>query len=470
MSDESIRPDKRTAAAACGCAGWSRSELLRHGAAQAGSGLPAIEPGMPLPAGTGLTRRSFMWRSAGLAMAVYGATAVGPRVFEEGIAEAMAAGPSNAVLVSIFLSGGADSISVLAPVGDPNYAALRPTLALPNDAARAFSEDTSLQWHPNALELKTLHEEGKVSVLPAVGYTDPNQSHFTSRHYWEIGETNPAGRVGWLGRYLDQHGTNNNPLQGLALDYSLAPSLATATNPVAAVPDPANYDFYASGVGSPIETPMLDQLGVLGNLSTGDSQLAKAREAMASTARLRQQLAPFAGTGAGAGYPDTGFSRRLSALAAMVAAGLPLKAVALEGPGGYDTHSDEAQTLVDNLTALSGGLLAFQRDLETRGIADRVLVSVWSEFGRRAEENGGGTDHGAAGLSLLIGTRAQGTMVGGFPGLASGTGGGLDNQGNLRATSDFRSVYCSLLEQWLNVDAGPIIPGADSFARYTLVT
>jgi uncharacterized protein (DUF1501 family) len=468
MSDERNGSDQG-ARAACGCEGWSRSQLLKASAAQAGRGLPAIEPGMPLPAGTGLTRRSFMWRSAGLAMAVYGAAAAGPRVFEEGIAEAMAAGPSDAVLVSIFLSGGADSLSVLVPAADSTYLALRPTLAIPSDAARAFGEDGSLQWHPNTLELKTLHEEGKVSVLPAVGYDDPNQSHFTSRHYWEVGETNPAGRVGWLGRYLDQHGTNNNPLQGLALDWSLAPSLATAQNPVAAVSDPANYNFDAAGVGDPIEGPMLQTLTALGNLGTGDPELAKARGAMASTSRLREQLAPFAGTAPGAGYPNNTFGRRLSSLAALIDAGLPLKAVALEGPGGYDTHSDEAETLVDNLTALSAGLFAFQRDIETRGVADRVLVQVWSEFGRRAEENGSGTDHGAAGIAMTIGTRVQGTMIGGFPGLASGVGGGLDNQGNLRATSDFRAVYCSLLEQWLNVDAGPIIPGADSFARYALV-
>ncbi len=468
MNDELPTPD-RSPKAACGCSGWSRSELLRGSAAQAGRGLPSIEPGMPLPAGTGLTRRSFIWRSAGLALAVYGAAAAGPRVFEEGISEAMAAGPSDAVLVSIFLSGGLDSLSLLAPAADPNYVAKRPTLALPDDPARAFGEDTDLQWHPNALELKTLHEEGKVSVMPAIGYTDPNQSHFTSQHYWEVGETNPAGRVGWLGRYLDQHGTNNNPLQGLALDYTLAPSLATAANPVAAVSDPSSYRFTAQGVGSPIEAPMLTQMKSLGDLPTGDPQLSKARGAMASTSRLREQLAPFSGSPLGPGYPNNGFGRRLSALASLITAGLPLKAVALQGPGGYDTHSDEGATLVDNLTNLSGGLYAFQRDLETKGIADRVLVNVWSEFGRRAQENGSGTDHGAAGVSLVIGSQAKGTMVGEFPGLSSGMGGGLDNQGNLRATTDFRGVYCSLLEQWLNVDAGPIIPGADSFARYTLV-
>jgi uncharacterized protein (DUF1501 family) len=466
MSDAPT-PAKRSVAP-CGCSGWSRSESLRAGAATAGQGLPGIEPGMPLPAGTGLTRRKFIWRSTGLAMTVYGAAALGPRAFEQGIEDASAAGPSDAVLVSVFLSGGMDGLSLLAPIADPQYTTMRPTLGLAADPALAFAEDASLQWHASAAKLKTLHEEQKVTVLPAIGYTSPNQSHFTSRHYWEVGETNPAGRVGWLGRYLDQHGKPDNPLQGLSLDSSLAPALATASNPVAAVSDPFNYSFNASGVDTPIKTPMLNQFGTLGNLGTGDSQLAKARGAVAATDSLRVQLGSFGGKAA-AGYPNTSFGRRMGALAAMINSPLSVKAVAIQGDGGYDTHSDQVTTLADNITRISDTLFAFQRDLELRGVADRVLVQVWSEFGRRMEENGSGTDHGAAGMGLLIGTQAKGEMVGGFPGLASGVGGGLDTQGNLRATSDFRSVYSSLLEQWLNVDAAPIIPGADGFGRYTLV-
>ena len=118
------------------------------------------------------------------------------------------------------------------------------------------------------------------------------------------------------------------------------------------------------------------------------------------------------------------------------------------------------------LTTTAASLYAFQRDLEARGVADRVLTLVWSEFGRRAQENGsGGTDHGAAGTGFLIGTRAAGTQVGEFPGLASG----LDADGNLKATSDFRGVYASLLEQWLSFDAARVIPDAQKFKRPQLV-
>ena len=115
------------------CSDFSRTDLLRRAAAEAGRGLPAIEAGMPLPAGTGLDRRSFLARSAGLALAVYGSTSLLPRAFEEGIAAAQAAGPQK-VLVSVFLDGGADSLSMLFPDGDPLYRKLRPRLALPASA------------------------------------------------------------------------------------------------------------------------------------------------------------------------------------------------------------------------------------------------------------------------------------------------------------------------------------------------
>lgn len=455
---------------ACACAGFNRSEMMRAGAAQAGRGLPAIESGMPEPAGTGLTRRSFLWRSAGMAMAVYGAGALGPEALEHGLGEAMAAGPADAVLVSVFLPGGIDSLSVLAPTGDPQYAALRPNLALTEAETLSFRDDSRLRWHPSTAALKALHEEDKVTVFPSIGYTSPNQSHFTSRHYWEVGETNPHGRVGWLGRYLDQHGSASNPLQGLALSAALAPSLATAANPVAAVSRPETYTFTSPGVSAPIYDPMLAQLGALGDLDTADPTLAEAREAMTSTARLREQVAPFSSYTSPVTYPaGNDFPRRMSALAAMLAAGLPLKVVAVNAAGGYDTHSNQESTLPNNLLLVSETLGAFQRDLEARGIADRVLVQVWSEFGRRARDNGTGTDHGAGGLSLLIGAKAKNALVGEFPGLASGTGGGLDGGSNLRNTSDFRGVYASLLEQWLNVDAGSIVPGAASLPRYTVV-
>jgi uncharacterized protein (DUF1501 family) len=438
---------------------------MRAAAAEAGKGLPSIENGMPVPAGTGLSRRSFLSKSAGLALAVYGATKVPLQAFEEGIAHAATNGR---VLVSIFFDGGIDSLSVLAPTGDSRYASLRPTLALTPSDGTAFSEDTRMRWHPSAAPLAQLHSEGKVSTFPAIGYTSPNQSHFTSRHFYEIGELHIGARTGWLGRYIDRTGDENNPLQGLSLDGSLSPMLATSEMPVAAVSDPTEFDMWTRGTGSYVDPKMFQAFGNLGNLSnpsTDSPHLKHVRRATAQTAELRSQLESFGTYTSPVAYPDTAFARKLAGLAALIAAGLPLSCVTISAPGGYDTHSDQEGSFGTNLARTCQAILAFQRDLEARTLDDRVLMEMWSEFGRRPNENGSaGTDHGAAGLAFVVGTNAHGQMVGEFPGLTN-----LDSQSNLRNTSDFRGMYCSLIEQWLQEDASAIVPGASSLPRYTLV-
>ena len=363
-------------------------------------------------------------------------------------------------------------MSVLAPVGDPGYRRLRPRLALAESAGTAFSEDDRLRWHPAAGGLARLHSEGKVTVLPSVGYSHPDQSHFTSRHFYEVGSLSPGASTGWLGRYLDRVGSSENPLQGLTLDSRLAPALATRQVPVAAVEGPADYDFWARGVWGEPEEWMLESMARIGSVQVGDFAREAAGEVAARAGRLREQLASFGG-GSPAGsvtYPDGAgepFPRQLASLAAMLEAGLPLRCVALSAPGDYDTHDDQLADFARDLKLTADSLLAFQRDLEVRGLDDRVLVHVWSEFGRRAEENGSrGTDHGAGGAGFVIGSRVRGRMIGEFPGLGSR---GLDGNGNLRATSDFRALYCALLEQWLGADASAIIPDASRFARPSVV-
>jgi uncharacterized protein (DUF1501 family) len=342
----------------------------------------------------------------------------------------------------------------------------------PNSADQ-LPADSRLQWHPNAAPLRDLHNAGKLTVLPAIGYTDPDQSHFTSRHYWEVGELNASGRVGWMGRFLDRYGTPDNPLQGLALDYNLAPSLASSTVPVSAVGAPEDYDFWTRRVwDAGVNNKLLAGWGALGNLATDDPELGSARRAARLSASLRAGLLPVHGIDpyalAKVPYPkaDDGFPHRLAALAEMISRGLPLKCVAIEANGGYDTHDSQSTSLPGDIALLSQSLAAFQADLEARGVADRVLVHVWSEFGRRAKENGGGTDHGAGGMSLVLGTQAAGGIVGEFPGLRASD---LDPQGNLKHTSDFRAVYKTLVEGWFGQDSSGIVPDAAQFSTLPLL-
>ncbi len=456
------------------CSDYTRSALLRRGVAEAGLGLPGVEPGMPLPAGSGLTRRRLLARSLGLALAVYGGSSLRPEAFEAGIEAAAAAGAPERVLVSVFLDGGADALSMLFPAEDPLYRSLRPRLALPADQGTPFAEDGRLRWHPSLGALATLHGEGKLSVAPGMGYTTPNQSHFTSRHFYEVGATSVRTRTGWLGRYLDRAGTPDNPLQGLSLDSRLQPALATAKLPTAAIDGPDRYDFWTRGVWGEVAERMLAAIRDLGTLPhRGDPGLEAAADAALQSHRLHGQLAPFRPKEGSTGIPspvpypasEDAFPRRLAGLAAMLAAGLPVRVVALRAPGMYDTHDSQPAELAEALRLTAESLLAFQRDLEARGLADRVLVHVWSEFGRRARENGSdGTDHGAAGIGLLLGSRVTGRLIGEFPGLQR-----LDEHGNLRATSDFRALYCAILEQWLGADAEAIVPGARGFQRPQLL-
>lgn len=436
----------------CGCSGFARSEMLRRGLATPGAGLPAIEPGMPLPAGTGMSRRSLLLRGAGLALAVYGADRLVPQAFEEGIAEAAAA-PAAPVLISIFLSGGADGLNILAPTESADYVRMRPTLRLTGEGTLPVNGRPDLRWHPAMAGIRALHDAGKVVVAPAIGYDSPNQSHFTSRHFWEVGRLSTDGATGWLGRYLDVHGAPNNPIQGLSLDNQLSPALATSTVAVAAAASPTQYSFTSPNVwDARVRNPLYDALSALGSAPSSNPILAQARQAQANAAGLRSQLASTPTSGGGA-YPNTAFARRLQNVARMLRVGLPLRCVTLSAAGGYDTHSSQATALQSGLQQTSDGIAAFQADIEASGLADRVLIHLWSEFGRRPQENDGGTDHGAAGVSFVIGTRAAGGFLGDHPGLTT-----LDAQGNLRNTSDFRDVYRALLEQWLGADSAAIIP------------
>ncbi len=467
---------RRAASRFCACQDFNRAELFRRAAARAGEGLPAIEPGMPTPAGTGLSRRGFLLASAGLALSVYGAgRLLDPSRFQEGIALASET-PPQPILVSVYLQGGIDAMSVLYPSGDPLYRTFRPVLALPEGAGPVFTEDERLHWHPLAAPLAQLHAEGKVSVFPAVGYTDPDQSHFTSRHYWEVGATQADMLTGWMGRYLDLVGSVDNPLQGLCLDTSLQPSLATASMPVATLDSPASYNFDPGEVWGPPQKILYEYFEALGRLGadSGDPAMMQSGQAALMSNTLRAQLAPLQpAPGASApappsGYPASGrFPERMAAAAQMLAAGLPMRCVSISSESVFDTHDNQVEQLNAGLEQASQTIYAFQRDLEARGLADRVLMLVWSEFGRRAQENASeGTDHGAAGCAFVIGTRAAGRMVGEWPGLSSG----LDPLGNVRATSDFRGMYSALLEQWLGHEAAPIIPGASGFSRAQVVS
>jgi uncharacterized protein (DUF1501 family) len=484
-------PETRAARAVNHCDGFTRSQAIRRALA---SGVRPIErewdSRMPIPAGVGIDRRRFIAGAVGGLAVVYGAGRAGltDRMLGDGIARAATLqSRSSPILVSLFLQGGLDSLSLLAPAGDPTYEKLRPTLAVAPGSGLPFREDPSLTWHPSAQSIGNLHNQGKVLVFPGIGYADEDMSHFTSRHYWEVGTTDASLTTGWMGRYLDVTGDMTNPFQGLSLDGQMNPTIATEKKPVAAIDQPSNFAVWVNGLWGDVQEWALESASTLGDKQRTwhDAAIRQVASAASEVGVVRHTLKPWSKDqsnpgspssatnpgaiyGSSATYPSSAnddLPARLAGLAAMIEAGVPLKCVALSTNIQFDTHSAQANTFDTGVKLVSDSLAAFQADLEARGVDNRVLVHVWSEFGRRAQENGSdGTDHGAAGTSLLIGSRVNGGMIGEFPTLQR-----LDVNGNQVVNVDFRGVYASLLEQWFDHDAGAVIPAAARFPRYRLL-
>ena len=215
------------------CNDFTRSQALRRAGAGAGRAIAPRDPRAPMAAGKGLDRRQFLLRGTGVVLSLYGASQARHRRAPGGHRRGGARRTASSCRSSC--RAGSTPCRSWPRWAIPHYRRLRPKLALGDSEGTPFTEDGRLRWHPSAAGLATLHAEGKASVMPAIGYEHPDQSHFNSRHFYEVGALQPKLATGWLGRYLDRVGRPDNPLQGLALSGDLAPALATAKMPVAAI-------------------------------------------------------------------------------------------------------------------------------------------------------------------------------------------------------------------------------------------
>ncbi|MEA2427725.1 MAG: hypothetical protein QOF37_1353 [Thermoleophilaceae bacterium] len=424
-----------------------------------------------LPGEGALTRRQLVGRGVAAGLTIYAAKAMNvARVFEAAEA-AYAQAPTAPVLVSVFLPGGCDLLDTLVPLDQfGTYADLRPQIKQ-TQAPKLGS--TGLGLHPSMASglnggVKGLFEAGKVGFMPGIDYANYDLSHFHSRHFWETGLITPKSATGWLGRLLDQTGNHDNPLQGVSMTGALAPVLRSASAPVAAVSSPDSAQFWIPGVYGQAMDYAMGAWEEISSRAAATPGAAAATQTSRQAKQVADTLAPYKSTKNGdplAGsvqYPaDSDFADRLKSLAGLLAQPLGIRVAAVEAEGDFDTHDRQTEDLGTSLKMVSEGLSAFQADLESRGIADRVLTLVWSEFGRRPNQNeSNGSDHGAGGLAYVIGTKARGGILSDYPDLKR-----LDRQDNLAVTLDFRRLYSSVLEQWMGTDAASVIPNAGSFGR-----
>lgn len=349
--------------------------------------------------------------------------------------------PGQGVLVLVTLYGGNDGLNTVVPAGDDAYSAARPHLAYRPDEVLDVGEGLGL--NPGLTGLKALFDDRELAVVRGVGYPGPDHSHFRSMAIWQTASPSSPTGSGWLGRWLDV--TGDDPLRAVSMDAVLPPLLlgertAASTLPSGALP--------AGPVGA--------SLRALAGVDPSDDALrARVAGSGQDLARIEQVMGPTLAATRG-GDPTTAASHgksgtselaaHLQTIAALVEARVPTRVYSVS-LGGFDTHADERDTQQRLLTELDGALAPFQRRLDGSAPGQQVVTMVYSEFGRRVVANASqGTDHGTAGPVLMLGAPVNGGLHGRQPSLTD-----LDD-GDLRASVDFRYLYATVLSSVLGED------------------
>jgi uncharacterized protein (DUF1501 family) len=402
-----------------------------------------------------LSRRDFV--KGGVALVSIGTTAQsllkGAVAFAaENSADVLAAN-NGKTLILVQLAGGNDGLNTVVPVADSVYRSSRKTIGIADEAALPLENGFAL--HPNLKGLKGLWDEGKFAVVRGVGYPNQNYSHFKSMAIWQAGDPELRLQDGWLGRTLEKmESKEHDPFLGFNIGASTPPEMRTENISIPSVQNPAEYGFQVGGRQSQGNDPRTATLMKLYEQYPAASPYGVLLETTVESAvSSSKQLATAAQTyKPAATYPKSSFASGLSVLAEAVVGNLGMR-VGHITLGGFDTHSKEVDDHAKLMTDLDEGLTAFYRDLAAQGKADDVLVLTWSEFGRRVEENGnGGTDHGSASVMFALGNSVKRGLYGDSPSLAR-----LIDNGNLSMTTDFRSVYATVMERWLGVPSEALL-------------
>jgi len=400
---------------------------------------------------TGVARRRFLQGS--LAAGGAAGLTVTPGILDQIAAAATPLPVTDKILVTVFLNGGNDHLNTLVPAEDGAYQAARGALAVGVDGSTAVGE--GLHLHPNLTRTKARFDAGQVALIRGVGEASDDHSHFTSTATWMSGVQNMLPPTGWLGRFSDGVGLDN--LGAVSVGWDGVPLLLRGANS-SAVSLPPGGNLYGAGSAEPWETAAFNVLSDLGGTGAGIGPFrSTVADAFADAVDTAQNISPaFVPT-----LAQDGLARELGLAAQVVNLnlGTQLVNVAL---GGFDTHASQRPDHDNLMAELDAGLDAFFNNLSP-AFAARTSVLVFSEFGRRVARNSTGTDHGTAGLRMLLGSDVNGGLHGVQPSLTN-----LDRRGDMQHHVDFRSVYASVLEDWLVADSRQVLgasyPKLDLFA------
>lgn len=359
-------------------------------------------------------------------------------------------GAKETILVVVQLTGGNDGLNTVIPYKDETYANYRPTIKVGKDQVLKLNDDVGL--HPGMTGFAGLHQDKTLAVIQGVGYPNPSQSHFRSMDIWNAADLGETLTEGWVGKALK---TMKCPAFHIAGDNEAAP-LALNGAP-ARVPSIANLADFQLRLADQAGQRELVQKSTMQSTDAGSKKnlldfvqrtAANTYESSRKLEQLGKDYQPSTP------YPQTRLANRLKVCAQLIDAGLGAR-IFYVSIDGFDTHANQGGPQgahANLLTEVSGAITAFYKDMAARGHQNRLMVMTFSEFGRRAKENGSkGTDHGSGAPMFLVGGKVNPGVHGKHPDLND-----LE-MGNLKFSTDFRQVYAGILDRWLGVPAKSVI-------------
>lgn len=355
------------------------------------------------------------------------------------------------ILVVVQLSGGNDGLNTVIPVTRDEYFKARPKIALKE---RLLKIDDELSLNPGLEAFKRMYDDGRLAIVNGCGYPNPNRSHFESMDIWH--SANPSGgtRGGWLGHYLDHamRGTSN-PLAAVNIGPAVPQALVNDQAPVPSIQSISDFNVQtdpSTAFDAPMEEQIIRELNAIRDGSPAMQYLQRQATNAIVAAEQVQKLTE--GYNPDANYPQ-GLGERLRLIAQIICGNFGTRVFYCE-IGGFDTHSNQLATHENLLRQVADSIDAFLKDMDAKGYGNKVAVMCFSEFGRRiAQNDSNGTDHGAAAPMFIAGNKVKGGLHGAHPSLAAED----TKSGDLRFTTDFRRVYASLLDRWLNADSAAVL-------------
>ncbi len=370
----------------------------------------------------------------------------------------MVSNVKDPVLAVISLSGGNDGMNTVIPYNNPRYRDYRPTLGIPEDQIIPITGQ--LGFHPAMAPLKKYWDEGHLAIIQGIGYPNGSLSHFRSMDIWATCEPDVIGLTGWLGSVIqDVDPTGENVLTGVNFGRGLPRSLAKEGVPVASVGDLSSYGLLTEMNTESQRTEALDLFGrmyapAIGQgvvddyiRRTGIEALKGADILTTAPGKYRSEVE----------YANSAMGGYLRDMAQVHNADFGTRVLFTTAPYNiFDTHANQAVGHANLLQDVTSNIDSFMTDIRQLGKSDNVTLFFYSEFGRRAMDNGSGTDHGTGGVAFVLGDHVKGGLYGEYPSLEPNQ---LEDGGNLQWQVDFRSAYTTLLDRWMGLDAKAIVGG-----------